>query len=147
MLWANPAVLAGLLLAESYARGGAKLKLGSVMSASDMPYFLYTDAEGEQVPLPCTERLWSERQAVQAASYKVMPLVSLRGRPEVRLASFNALAGRPLAGFWDPVTDRSRPPPRRASTGCARGTASPRGPGHGHGPRRTRARRGGGGGR
>jgi type VI secretion system protein ImpC len=107
MLWANPAVLAGLLLAESYARGGAKLKLGSVMSANDMPYFLYTDAEGEQVPLPCTERLWSERQAVQAASYKVMPLVSLRGRPEVRLASFNALAGRPLAGFWDPVTDRS----------------------------------------
>jgi type VI secretion system protein ImpC len=107
MLWANPAVLAGFLLATSYARGGAKMKLGSIMSANDMPYFLYTDAEGEQVPLPCTERLWSERQAVQAASYKVMPLVSLRGRPEVRLASFNALAGRLLAGFWDPVTERS----------------------------------------
>ncbi|MCO6415605.1 type VI secretion system contractile sheath large subunit [Siccirubricoccus sp. KC 17139] len=107
MLWGNPAVMVGFLLAETWLRSGAKLKLGSVMSANDMPYFLYTDPEGDQVPLPCTERHWSERQAVGVASYKVMPLVSLRGRPEVRLASFNALAGRPIAGFWAPVAERS----------------------------------------
>ena len=67
------------------------------------PVFRLTDADGDQVALPCTERLYTERQAVQAASYKVMPLVSLRGRPEVRLAGFTSLAGTPLAGFWAPV--------------------------------------------
>ena len=109
MLWGHPAVLAALLLAETYARQGAKLKLGTIMTANEMPYYVYTDPDGEQVALPCTERLWSERQATQVASYRVMPLVSLRGRPEVRLGGFTSLAGQPIAGFWAPVEIKGKP--------------------------------------
>jgi pyruvate/2-oxoglutarate dehydrogenase complex dihydrolipoamide acyltransferase (E2) component len=111
MLWGHPALLPALLLAESYARQGAKLKLGTVMSAGEMPYYVYTDPDGEQVALPCTERLYTERQAVQVATYRVMPLLSLRGRPEVRLGGFTSLAGTPLAGLWAPAEVKPVPGP------------------------------------
>ena len=85
-----------------------------------MPYFVYTDADGEQVALPCTERLYTERQAVQVASYRVMPLLSLRGRPEVRLGGFTSLAGTPLAGFWAPVEITPRHGRRRCRAASPR---------------------------
>jgi predicted component of type VI protein secretion system len=113
MLWGHPALIPALMLAETFAQQGAKMRLGSVMSAGEMPYYVYTDPDGEQVALPCTERLWSERQVMALAPYRVMPLVSLRGRPEVRLAGFSSLAGTPLAGFWAPADARpaAAPPP------------------------------------
>ena len=55
------------------------------------------------VALPCTARLYSERQAVRVGQYRVMPLLTIRGRPEVRLGGFTSLAGTPLAGFWAPA--------------------------------------------
>ena len=109
MLWGHPALAPALLLAESWAQQGAKMKLGTVLGLRDMPYFVYIDPDGDQVALPCTERLYSERQAVQVSSYRVMPLLSLRGRPELRLGGFTSLAGTPLAGFWAPVD--AKPPP------------------------------------
>lgn len=109
MLWGHPALIPALLLAETWSQQGAKMKLGSVAGVGDMPYYVYTDGDGDQVALPCTERLYSERQAVQVASYRVMPIVSLRGRPEVRLASFGSVGGAPLAGSWAPVDVRAKP--------------------------------------
>lgn len=113
MLWGHPALLAALMLAETFAQQGAKMRLGTVMGAGDMPYYVYTDTDGEQVALPCTERLWSERQVAALAPYRVMPLVSLRGRPEVRLGGFSSLAGTPLGGFWAPADAKpaAAPPP------------------------------------
>jgi hypothetical protein len=73
------------------------------MGVGEMPYFVYAGADGDQVALPCTERLYTEREAVQVAAYRVMPLLSLRGRPEVRLGGFTSLAGGTLAGFWAPT--------------------------------------------
>jgi len=119
MLWGHPALLPGLLLAESWLRDGAKMRLGSVMTAGDIPYYVYTDTDGEQIALPCTERLYTERQAVQVAGYRVMPVVSLRGRPEIRLAGLTSLAGAPLAGFWAPASiqpaSSAAPPPSAAT--------------------------------
>jgi type VI secretion system ImpB/VipA family protein len=103
MLWGHPALLAGLLIAETFKQQGAKMKLGSVAGVGDMPYYVYVDPDGDQIALPCTERLYSERQAVQVSVYRVMPVLSLRGRPEVRLGGFTSLAGAPLAGFWAPL--------------------------------------------
>jgi type VI secretion system protein ImpC len=103
MLWGHPALLSGLLLAETWQQQGNKMRLGSVMGVGDMPYYVYAGPDGEQVALPCTERLYTEREAAQVATYRVMPLVSLRGRPEVRLGGFTSLAGAALAGFWAPV--------------------------------------------
>ncbi len=109
MLWGHPALLAGLLIAETWAQQGAKMRLGSVAGVGDMPYYVYAAPDGDQVALPCTERLYSERQAAQVATYRVMPVLSLRGRPEVRLGGFTSLAGTPLAGFWAPVAIAATP--------------------------------------
>jgi type VI secretion system protein ImpC len=116
MLFGHPALLPGLLLAQTWAKQGAKMQPGAIMIAGDMPYYVYTDTDGEQIALPCTERLYTERQAVQVASYKVMPLLSLRGRPEVRLGGFTSMAGTPLAGFWGAPTEKTgaAPPPPAA---------------------------------
>lgn len=104
MLWGHPALIPALLLAESFGQQGAKMKLGTVMGVGDIAYYVYIGPDGDQVALPCTERLYTERQAVVVTNYGVMPLLSLRGRPELRLGSFASLAGPALAGFWAPVT-------------------------------------------
>ncbi len=103
MLWGHPALAVGLLLSRAWDKSGTRMQpAGGVID--DVPYYVYAAPDGEQVALPCTERLWSERQTVRAATHRVMPLVSLRGRPEVRLAGLGSLAGGVLAGFWAPVT-------------------------------------------
>jgi type VI secretion system protein ImpC len=114
MLWGHPALLSGLLLAETWLQQGSKMRLGTVMGVGDMPYYVYTGPDGEQVALPCTERLYTEREAAQVAAYRVMPVVSMRGRPEVRLGGFTSLAGVPLAGFWAPVKLAAPEPPAPA---------------------------------
>jgi type VI secretion system protein ImpC len=114
MLWGHPALLAGLLLAESFKQQGMKMKPGSITAIGDIPYYVYVDPDGNQTALPCTERLYSERQAVMVSTYRVMPVLSLRGRPEVRLGGFAALGGGTLAGFWAPVAITAAPPPQAA---------------------------------
>jgi len=104
MLYASGAILAGLLLGESFIKGDGKIKLGSIMSAGDMPYYYYEDADGDKVGLPCTERLLSVDLASHVTAQRFMPVLSIKGRPEVRLGSFQSLAGKQLAGFWAPVT-------------------------------------------
>jgi len=115
MLWGHQALIPALLLALSWEQQGAKIKLGGIMGVGDIAYYVYTDPDGDQIALPCTERLYTERQAVQVSTYGVMPVISLRGRPEVRLGSFNAVGGAPLAGFWAPA-DVSGPPAARPAT-------------------------------
>jgi len=104
MLYASGAVLAGLLLSETFLKGGMKkMNLGSIMSAGDMPFYYFEDADGDQVTLPCTERLLSVDLAAYVTGQRFMPVVAIKGKPEVRLASFQSLAGKPLAGPWAPV--------------------------------------------
>lgn len=103
MLWGHPAVIAGLVLAQAWSKGGAKMQPGTGAAVGDMPNYVYHAENGDQVALPCTERLYSERQANQAASYHAMPLVTLRGRPEVRLGRMSSVGGAALAGFWAPA--------------------------------------------
>jgi type VI secretion system protein ImpC len=117
MLWGHPGLIPALLLAETFGQQGLKMKLGAVMGVRDMPYYVYTDPDGDQIALPCTERMYSERAAVAVANFGIMPLLSLRGRPELRLGGFNAVAGSPLAGFWAPVT--VTPPSAAAPTPAA----------------------------
>lgn len=111
MLWGNPGFIAGLMLAQTYAKQRAKMSLGSIMSVDDMPYYFYVDDDGDQMPLPCTERLMNERLAARVGAEHFMPLLSLKGRPEVRLGSFTSLAGVPLVGRWTTVPVAEAPPP------------------------------------
>ena len=86
------------------------MKLGGVASVDELPVYVYQDQDGDQVALPCTERLFSEKVATTLAALGVIPVVSVRGRPEVRLASFAAVGGKLLAGRWAPATMASAAP-------------------------------------
>lgn len=103
-LWGNSAVLVGLLLGKTFSQQGmGEMKLGSIAIQGDMPLYYYVDKDGDQIALPCTERLASEAVAAHIISQGFMPILWMRGRPEVRLGSFNSLNGDLLAGPWAPV--------------------------------------------
>ncbi|WP_424985097.1 type VI secretion system contractile sheath small subunit [Microbulbifer sp. S227A] len=108
MLWANPVVLVAILLAKSFRQNGAHMGLGSIMSLGDMPYHFVTDQYGDQVALPCTERNLTLDKVEKVMARGVMPVVSIKGRDEIRLASFQSLAGGDILGPW---SDAPPPPP------------------------------------
>jgi type VI secretion system protein ImpC len=110
MLWGNSAVIAGLLLGATFSQQGDKMKPGSVLSIGDMPFYYYTDSDGDQIALPCTERMLSSRMADLVSKHRFMPMLSIKGQPEIRLGGLGSLAGGPLAGSWKPVTESSAEP-------------------------------------
>lgn len=122
MLWANGSILAGLLLGTTFNEQGlAGMELGSQMALGDVPLYYYTDADGDQVALPSTERNVSEPVAVHIMAQNFMPVVALRSRPEVRLGSFQSLGGALLAGPWAPV----EMPPEGVADGGGHGPPAP----------------------
>lgn len=103
-LWGYGSVLAGLLLGKTFQQQGMKgMKLGSVLSQGELPLYYYTDADGDQVALPCTERLVAEADAAFVTTQGLIPVCPMRGRPEVRLGGFGSVAGGTLAGPWGAV--------------------------------------------
>ncbi len=114
-LWGNGANLAGLMLGRTFAEQGLEgMELGTIMVQGDLPLYYFTDSDGDQVALPCTERLTTESVVARAVAQGFMPLCWLRGRNEVRLGSLQSLAGGPLAGPWGPVDvgeERASPSP------------------------------------
>src|SRR4030081_3433074 len=87
------------------------MKLGSIATVGDLPVYVFHDTDGEQIALPCSERLYNERQAVLVSNTGVIPVLAIRGRPEVRLGGSAPLPGATLAGRWAPVDLTPKPPP------------------------------------
>lgn len=100
MLWGNPVVLSAILMTATVTQKGKDMKLGDVMSVDDMPFHYMTDQHGDQVALPCTERLLNTRTMADVVTRGYMPLLSIKGRNEVRQGSFQALGAGTLAGPW-----------------------------------------------
>ena len=121
LLWANPAVLAAILLARSFRKNGPSLGLGSVMSLGEVPYHYVTDRYGDQVALPCTERNLTQSRVEFVMARGFMPVVSIKGRDEVRLASFQSLAGGDILGPWSGVAPPQPSPPNPAPPPAAGG--------------------------
>lgn len=126
MLWANGAFLPAILLGMMFEKQGLKgMKLGSTMSIGEIPYYYYTDADGDQVALPCTDRLLNEAACQHVSNQGFMPIVSIKGRDEVRLASFNSVAGKPLLGPWSSETVNASLSTSGGSRPAVSGTAEP----------------------
>nr|WP_299964459.1 type VI secretion system contractile sheath large subunit [uncultured Roseobacter sp.] len=100
MLWANPVVLSAVLMCETVNQKGKTMKLGDVMSLGDMPMHVITDPHGDQVALPVTTRLLNTTTMAQVVARGYIPLVSIKGRNEVRQGSFQGLGAGMLAGPW-----------------------------------------------
>lgn len=87
MLWGHPAVLAACLLAAPSA----------TLSIGDLPFHFVVDGDGDQVGLPCTERLVSTEIAGQWGRYGINGLMAHKGQPELRLTGLNAMNGEALS--------------------------------------------------
>jgi hypothetical protein len=101
LLWGNSAVLAGLLLGQSYTEQGRQIDPGTLLEIGDLPLYYYTDSEGDQVAVPCTERLLTSREAEELIDRGFMPVLAIKGLPEVRLADFRAVNRGMLRGHWN----------------------------------------------
>lgn len=116
MLWANPAVFAAILLGLSWRQNGKAMRLGSVMQIGGQPYHYVLDQYGDQVQLPCTERNMTQQKAVKVIERGYAPVLTIKGRDEIRLAAFVSLAGKLLLGPWSkqpqPEPSPPSPPPR-----------------------------------
>nr|WP_268236438.1 type VI secretion system contractile sheath large subunit [Actibacterium pelagium] len=112
MLWANPVVLIAILLAKSFKTHGKAMQLGKIMSMGEMPYHFVTDRFGDQVQLPCTERNLTLETTEKVMVRGYMPVVSMKGRDEVRLASFQSLGGSEILGPWTGVEPPPPSPPK-----------------------------------
>lgn len=109
MLWGNGVLLVGLMLGQTYARQGLKqMQIGSIMSFDEMPFYYVTDAAGDQVALPCTDRLLSQRMAEAVIASGYIPVLSIQGQPVVRLGSTASVSGEELAGIWPPSADAAQ---------------------------------------
>ncbi len=100
MLWANPVVLSAILLCETVNQKGKAMQLGDVMSVGDLPLHHITDQHGDQIALPCTRRLLNTRTMADVVARGYIPLLSIKGRTEVRQGSFQGLGPGMLAGPW-----------------------------------------------
>ena len=100
MLWANPVALVAILLAQSFRKNGMAMGLGSVMTLGEIPFHYVKDQYGDQVALPCTERNLTQSKTQTAVARGLMPVMSVKGRDEVRLGSFQSLAGDMVLGPW-----------------------------------------------
>lgn len=98
---ANPAALVAVLLAATMKTGGRTPEPGTVMTLDDIPFHVITDADGDPVALPCTERLLSEAAAAAVVGRGHMPVLSVRVRNVVRLGSWTAVGGGTVLGPWD----------------------------------------------
>ena len=75
-----------------------------------MPYYYYEDADGDQVAC-LARRLLSVDLAPMSPAQRLMPVLAIKGKPELRWAAFQSLAGKPLAGPGRRWRFRPRLPP------------------------------------
>lgn len=104
MLWGYSSALAGLVLGLNFSQQGfKKMDLGSVLTVDDLPFYFYTDSDNDQVALPCTERLLTAATAAHVSQQGFIPVLSMKGRPEIRVGGLQSLSRAQLAGPWAPV--------------------------------------------
>jgi type VI secretion system protein ImpC len=99
LLWGSPAILAGLLLGQSFSADGWRMEPGDYLDVTDLPLLIYDDA-GERRCYPCAEALLTDRAIDRIRAAGLMPLIWPRDSDRVRLGGFYSLAGinHPLAG-------------------------------------------------
>jgi type VI secretion system protein ImpC len=100
-LWGNPAMAAAYLFGAAFNHAGWQLRPGMVQDIDGLPVHVYQN-DGESESKPCAEVLLTHRAADAILDRGIMPLLSVRGTDQVRLAAFRSIAepARPLAGRW-----------------------------------------------
>ena len=87
MLWGHPSLLAMCVLG---VRGGQ-------LTINDLAFHHVTDADGDSIALPCTERLINTHASALLRDYGINGVLAHKGEALVRLAGLEAINGDGLA--------------------------------------------------
>ncbi|HEX7439786.1 MAG TPA: type VI secretion system contractile sheath large subunit, partial [Caldimonas sp.] len=113
MLWGHPAIIAACLLAAPTR----------TLSIGDLPFHFVVDADGDQIALPCTERLVASDAAARLRLYGISALMAHKGQPELRVAGLESLGGQALG-----LQATAKVAPRGSVSTSIRTTVPERGP-------------------
>lgn len=99
-LWGSGALAAALLIGRAFARNGWPLDLEDERDVADLPSFI-VEHDGERMQQACAEAYLSEGAWQALLAQGVMPLLSHRQRPAVRLPRLQSIAepAQALAGL------------------------------------------------
>jgi type VI secretion system protein ImpC len=101
-LWGSAGFLLAELLAQSYtAAGGWDFTPSDSSTISDLPIYVFTQ-DGESVATPAAQAWLAESKIDDLIKEGFVPLVSVKGRGEIRVPRFQSIASPPaaLAGRW-----------------------------------------------
>lgn len=100
-LWGNPAFACAGALAQGYMKSGWGFQPTGTLALDNMPMHSYRDADGEPVAV-CAEVRFTSSTSQELAGRGFMPLLAVRGRDSVELASIRSLAveNPVLSGRW-----------------------------------------------
>ncbi len=100
-LWANGALVAAQLLAQTYRELGWEFGQQFMQDLDGMPLHMYKK-EGQSVYQSCAEVQLSQNAAEQLMEFGVMPIVSFKNMDRIRLGRFQSIADPPtvLKGRW-----------------------------------------------
>jgi len=97
LLWGNPAILAGLALAERFSRSGWSLDPGGRHEATELPL-----AAGPDGHLTCVEIRLSQTAASEVRQRGLNPVLSPRNEPRLFLEGWRSISTSPAAfmAWW-----------------------------------------------
>lgn len=119
MLWGNPAALMAVLLSQDWEQDGRKMRPGKRLTVNEIPFHYVTDPHGDQIALPCTERLVTLEKASDTIARGLIPVLAVKGRDEVRLGTVQSLSGQLVSGRWSDASaadDEAETGPTRTSS-------------------------------
>jgi type VI secretion system protein ImpC len=101
-LWANPAFAVVLLLAQNFTEQGWDFRPGALTEITGLPIHIYK-LDGESRTTPCAEVLMTQTAAEEMLERGIIPLVSLKDQPVLRIVRFQSVAHplAALAGRWN----------------------------------------------
>ena len=102
LLWGNPALACGALLAQTFERNGSRFRPGAIRDIGGLPLYLSKDS-GKARVTPCAEVVLSDSTAEDILERGLIPILSLPDRDVIRVVRFQSIAtpARGLAGPWE----------------------------------------------
>ena len=102
LLWGQPGVACALLAGLAFTDAGWQMDLDAALDIDDLPAWIYDDG-GDRHLYPCAGAWIGERAAQAMLSRGMMPLLSRRDYPAIRLLRWQSIAepATTLSGPWE----------------------------------------------
>jgi len=108
LLWGHPGAACALLAGLAYRGSGWEMDLNAQLDLDDLPAWVYTE-DGERRIYPAAEAWLGERAGQALLERGLMPLMSRRDRPAVRLMRWQSIAEPSAELSAEPSTELAGP--------------------------------------